>query len=322
VIFYEAVSGVLPFSVERQQDGGCMQGRSKFANFTNLLKIAQYESNKNYAPPSPLSAHEAPRPLNVFLVKCLSREPSMRYASASEMLEPWENAKEKADKEKEEIAEQSQANIFWTQNFPGLDVVDLETFKQIFCKTYVLSEDAWANFSADIDEDGNGHADQYEFLNMLAKHACEGMEEVVQKYNSAAQKKKEEASVLEPANVYCSKHDKAKKLICTDVRFHSKGAILGGKKERVGNLTLQHGCIKVHRVEGKKSILEFEFEVAHSSLGREKGKAEITLLSIKSTATRDADKGKPRKFTFKNIEECDALESAFKATNTWMNQCS
>ena len=110
------------------------------------------------------------------------------------MLEPWENAKEKADKEKEEIAEQSQANIFWTQNFPGLDAVDLETFKQIFCKTYVLSEDAWANFSADIDEDGNGHADQYEFLNMLAKHACEDMEEVVQKYNSAAQKKKEEAN--------------------------------------------------------------------------------------------------------------------------------
>jgi serine/threonine protein kinase len=317
VIFYEAVSGHLPFGVSA--DLIQRQGRSKLANFTSELQLSIYQMNKVYTPPCPLSAKEVPRPLNDFVVKCLSNKPETRWRSASEMLEPWENAKEKADKEKEEKAEQSQANIFWTKNFPG-EMVDLETFKQIFCKTYGLSEDAWANFSADIDEDGNGHADQYEFLNMLAKHACESMEEVVQKYNSAAQQKMEEASVLEPANVYFSKHDKAKRLICTDVQFQSKGTFLGGKKERVGNLTLQHGCIKVHRVEGKKSILEFEFEVAHSSLGREKGKAEITFLSIKATASRDADKGKPRKFTFKTLEDCDALQSAFEATKTWMNQ--
>jgi serine/threonine protein kinase len=324
VIFYEAVSGHLPFSVETAQQGGCMQGRSKLANFTsNLMTLAQYENNKNHAKPCPLSAQEAPRPLNDFVIKCLSNRPDVRFSSASEMLEPWENAKERADKEKEEKAEQSQANIFWTQNFPGTPLAKLGIFQEIFRKTYELSDAAWANFASDIDEDENGVVDQYEFLNMLEKNACDSMEKVVQKYNNMAEMQKKEASSLEPANVYYSKQGKGKKLVFTDVRFHSKSTMLGISKERNGILTFQHGDIKVHRFEGNKSITEFEFEVAHTELNLQshaKGIAEVTFISRKATASQDPDKGKPRAFTFKTLEDCDSLVCAIEATKAWMNK--
>ena len=99
--------------------------------------------------------------------------------------------------------------------------------------------------AVDIDEDGNGIVEQDEFLSMFSTD--DNMEDVAR---TSCAKAETEANKLhttvEPTNSYYSK---GKRLVLSQVRFQSKGTLLGGSKDRVDTLTFQRGLVEAHRYD-------------------------------------------------------------------------
>ena len=134
------------------------------------------------------------------------------------------------------------------------------------------------------------------------------MRELADKYEKEAGEEAELHRVGEQANSY---HGQGKRLLFTDVRYKSKGTLMGGSKDRIGTLQMEHGIIEARRFEGGQSILVYQFRIESSVLGN----SNPSSASIEIASPQD----KTRAFTFKNPAECNQFVEAFNATKNWIS---
>ena len=216
--------------------------------------------------------------INEFVLKCLNADKGDRFASADDMLTAWDDTIEKAEHTEMEKAEHTEASRFWTENLPNSgsegDVgVEVTKFVKLFCEKFSISDAAGRKLAFAADEDGDGMLTREEFLKTFSKY---GMKELAQKYETEADKEAASPPAGEPANSY---HGPGKRLVFTDVRYKSKGLVMGGSKERIGTLTLEHGAIEARRFEGGQSIPVYNFCVESSMLVNCNPSSNVTTTS-------------------------------------------
>ena len=260
--------------------------------------------------PIPLTEEEAPRQINEFVLTCLNADRGKRFASADDMLVPWDDAMDQALASTMEKAEHTEASRFWTENIgnfgsEGDEGVDVTRFVKLFCEKFSISEAAGRKLTLAADQDGNGTLTREEFLQTFSKY---GMRELADKYEKEAGEEAALHRVGEPANSY---HGQGKRLLFTDVRYKSKGTLMGGSKDRIGTLQMEHGIIEARRFEGGQSILVYQFRIESSVLGN----TNPSSASIEIASPQD----KTRAFTFKNPAECNQFVEAFNATKNWIS---
>jgi hypothetical protein len=303
----QAVSGYFPFSTSTTDT----KDRSTLASFQNTRALYAYQFNSEKGPVS-LTKEEAPEQINKFVLTCLNADKNKRYESADRMLFAWDAALDQAKASALEIAEVSEANRFWKDNFGSTgDVqgVEVPSFVKLFCEKFSISEAAGKRLALAADEDGNGILTREEFLEIFSKYA---MKELAAKYEAEAEEERSKAEAqpgVEPGNSY---HRKGKRLVFTDVRYQSKGTLTSMSKERIGTLTMEHGKVEARRFESSQSILVYEFRIQDSILGNRK------LTSATVEIAPDQFK-KSRTFTFQSADECNQFVEAFDATKTWIS---
>ena len=260
--------------------------------------------------PIPLTEDEAPTQINDFVLTCLSSEKNERYDSAEKMLAPWDDAMDQALASTMEKAEDTEASRFWTENVgnfgsEGDEGVEVSRFVKLFCEKFSISEGAGRKLALAADQDGNGTLTREEFLQAFSKY---GMRELADKYEKEAGEEAALPRVGEPANSY---HGQGKRLLFTDVRYKSKGTFMGGSRDRIGTLTMEHGAIEARRFESGQSILVYQFRIESSVLGN----SNPSSASIEIASPHD----KPRVFTFTSPAECNQFVEAFNATKNWIS---
>ena len=291
----QAVSGYFPFSTSTTDT------RDRYVYLFNREKD-----------PIPLTEEEAPKQINKFVLTCLNADKNKRYESADRMLFAWDAALDQAKASALEIAEVSEANRFWKDNFGSTgDVqgVEVPSFVKLFCEKFSISEAGGKRLALEADEDGNGTLTREEFLEMFSKY---DMKELAAKYEAEAEEERSKAEAqpgVEPGNSY---HDKGKRLVFTDVRYQSKSTLMGMSKDRIGTLTMEHGKVEARRFESNESILVYEFRIQSSKLSNRK-------LSSATIEIASDQFNKSRTFTFKSADECNQFVQAFDATKTWIS---
>ena len=275
-------------------------------SFQNTRAVNVYQLNTEN-PPFPLTEEEAPKEINEFVLKCLHATKEERFASADKMLAPWDDAMAKASESMMQKAEVSEANRFWKENFGDKLGVEVPSFVKLFCEKFSISEAAGNKLALQADEDGNGTLTFEEFLETFSKYS---MKDLAAKYQAEADKEvvqAKDASQGEPADSY---HGKGKRLVFTDVRYTSKGTLMGGQKDRIGTLTMEHGQVEARRFEGSSSISVYQFDIQKSRLS--------DLNPASTSISIVPESGKPRSFTFKNADDCKKFAIAFEATKAWI----
>ena len=260
--------------------------------------------------PIPLTEEEAPRQINEFVLTCLNADKEKRFASADNMLALWDDAMDQALASTMEKAELTEASRFWTENLSnfgreGDEGVEVTRFVKVFCEKLSIWEAAGRKLALAADGDGNGTLTREEFLQTFSKY---GMRELAEKYEKEAEEEAGLQLVGEPANSY---HGQGKRLAFSDVRYKSKGLLMGGSKDRIGTLTMEHGAIEARRFESGQSILVYQFRIESSVLGN----SNPSSASLEITSLND----KPRAFTFKSTAECNQFVEAFNATKNWIS---
>eukprot|EP00961_Rhodomonas_salina_P246294 3328005-Rhodomonas_salina.3 len=292
IILYEILSGFLPWGGD--VDSSVRSKLSTLAEGTQSTVYA-YILNLKRKPPAPLDQSEAPASISDFVFKCLAQKPQDRFQSAGAMLEPWDRAVEAA---KETVkARSSEAQTFWQQNFGEDESVELDRFKQVVMQRWTIADDAAKELATKVDADDSGSIELGEFL----KHFSEcSMADVARQAQELALQHKEQADT-EPPGVYFSKP-----LMMSEVKFTSKGSLLGGKKQRIGTLTLEAGAVVSKRYDGSNAVLVYSFNV---------DKSEISVSGQSIDLGHVGEKA--RNFTFRSKQDCDAFAAAFAATKAW-----
>jgi hypothetical protein len=85
---------------------------------------------------------------------------------------------------------------------------------------------------------------------------------------------------------------------------------MGGSKDRIGTLTMEHGQVEARRLEDSNFILVYQLDIQKSRLSD----LNPALTSISIVLESE----KPRPFTFKNADDCKKFVMAFKVTKAWM----
>ena len=357
IIFYESVTGYVPFCADSDADVGST-GRSAASTIQTLSEtdVCVYVLNVKKAAPCPLKAEEAPEPLNEFVLKCLARA-EHRYSSAVDMLQAFDNAKIESLKVFDRVAEKSEANRFWLENFTEASDemgVQVDRFKKIFSEKFSITEAAAGKMMADIDRDGNGIVEHQEFLGMFSKF--ENMEEVAKKYVSEAEEDAAKAAPKCPTSGHimvindaytqpykcnschsvCSgarwRCDQCDVDFCFDCKPKESGT------EPANVYFLQRLVMNQVRFKSKGTVFGGSKDrigtltMQHGEIVARRfddGQAILvyTFKVNSCQASRVAGKAyidltdmgqKPRTFTFKSVQDCDEFESALKATKTWI----
>jgi len=306
----QAVSGFLPFSASQKDS----KGRSTAASILNTRAVNLYQLNTEGSA-FPLREDEAPTQINEFILKCLEADKDNRFASADEMLDPWDEANAAVLNVVLEKAEQSEAAEFWTKHFGNKDDecgLEVSRFQKVFCEQYSISEAAGKKLSHAVDINGDGTLTREEFLKTFS--SC-GMVMLAKKFAQEAEGElvKDDApeATGEPANSY---HGKGRRLLFANVKFKSKGTMLGGSKDRIGSINLQNGRVEVRRFDGGQSIVVYTFDAATCSATCLPESGAIELIDPQKFTQA---KG-PRRFTLDSMSDCKSFESAFNATKNWM----
>jgi len=304
------VSGFLPFSASQKDS----KGRSTAASILNTRAVNLYQLNTEGSA-FPLREDEAPTQINEFILKCLEADKDNRFASADEMLDPWDEANAAVLNVVLEKAEQSEAAEFWTKHFGNKDDecgLEVSRFQKVFCEQYSISEAAGKKLSHAVDINGDGTLTREEFLKTFS--SC-GMVMLAKKFAQEAEGElvKDDApeATGEPANSY---HGKGRRLLFANVKFKSKGTMLGGSKDRIGSINLQNGRVEVRRFDGGQSIVVYTFDAATCSANCFPESGAIELIDPQKFTQA---KG-PRRFTLDSMSDCKSFESAFNATKNWM----
>jgi len=281
------------------------QERSTAGSLANTRAMNRYGENQEETPPSPLLENEAPASINKFVLKCIAASMEGRFQRAGDMLVPWDEAVLQAEEEGRTKAERSDANAFWQANFRGHEEVRVDDFEKVFREKFELSEAAGKQLAFEVDEDNSGTVTHEEFLSAFSEIS---MQELAKKYEQKAASEAEAAAISKvPENVFFDK-----RLVCTNVRFKSKGTLTGISKERVGTLTLEHGNVVAHRFEDRQSIQVFAYNITTCVVNSIPGKAALEL--------RGEHDHKGKTFYFQSQEDCDTLDTAIKATVLWMSE--
>ena len=287
IILYEALTGELPFPLSSDT---AVSQRATVGSITEL-EIFDFTNSLVTKDPIELTTTEAPGSINKFLLTCLKKKPGDRFKDAGTMKMPWEAAVDEADNIGQAAKEASPAHQFWTSMWGDKEEVTPADFKQVFMnKPFSLSAQAAAQLVSECDVDDNGSISLEEFQTRCGdKDPTEIAKEA--KANEAASK--------DPEGVYF-KSD----LVMPDVRYTSKGDFLGGKKNRVGYVTLKSGKVSVRRNDN--GSLDYEFDLRKTDL---KTIDDTTIQLIWDKA---------RNFSFKSQGETSQFMQAYEKTKKWI----
>jgi len=165
IIFYEAVSGSLPFSSKDYET----YGRSTADTIVNRDDQNHYSFNMRKTPPAPLTEEEAPESISRFILTCLASVVEKRFASAFAMLAAWDDTLEKLERASQASKDQqSESGRFWRQNFGDVVGVEVKRFQKVCCDHFSLSE-ATGNRLGRAIQDGTGTVLYHDFLNKFSE---------------------------------------------------------------------------------------------------------------------------------------------------------
>jgi len=185
IILYELLSGFLPWAGDVDSSA-----RSKLSTLAegSATEMMAYVINltRPGKPPAPLDPSEAPPSISKFVLKCLAPNPTDRFATAGEMLDPWDSAVEAAKAAAKERG--TEAQCFWKAAFGEDETVEVESFKGGAMEWWAISADAAQEMANKVEADGS-----IEFEEFL-KHFGEcSMSEVVLRAQALAKQRHEEA---------------------------------------------------------------------------------------------------------------------------------
>ena len=285
VILYEAITEAVPFGTNID----AASARTTVSGLSTDLSNSNFISCLANRAPDPFEPKEAPPSINRFVLKCLAKEPNDRFKDAGAMKEPWQAALNEADQEA------SPAHTFWLQTWGERDEIGLADFKVVFsAHPFSLTPAALDQLVSQIDADGNSSISLDEF-----REACGAKNPVDVAKEAADTASVTSPSSRDPAGIFY-KSD----LVMTDVRYVGKGDFFGGKKDRVGSMTLKKGKVEVHRSENGK--MDFDFQLLKTSL-EVVGDTSIELCSEK-----------PRKFSFKSQADFLKFKEGYEKTKAWL----
>ena len=294
VILYEAITGQLPFGASTDSTGN--SARTTVTDLSDLMSCSQYLGNLHRQDPAPLRTNEAPPSINDFVLKCLVKQAN-RFRDAGAMKEPWQAALDQAEKFADVGREASPAQLFWRATWGDKDEILPAEFKAVFENPpFSLPPPALTQLVSQCDADDNGRISLEEF-----QDACGG-KELAQVAAEAAEAASLKSPSRNPEGVYYETD-----LVISDVRYATKGDVLGslgGKKDRVGSMTMKQGRVLVHRRDNGKA--DYTFDMLKASL-KFLDDTSIELCS-----------DKPRKFTFQSQADFISFKAGFEKTKAWL----
>lgn len=283
VILYEAITGEVPFGTS--SDSTSNSSRTTVAGLSDQMSVALFLVSLSRQPPAPFEPGEAPPSINDFVMRCLEKQAANRFKDAGAMKEPWQAALDQAEAGREA----SPAQRFWRATWGDREEILPAEFKAVFEKPpFSLPPAALAQLVSQCDADDNGRISLEEF-----QDACDARDPMEVAKEAAAK------ASGDPDGVYF-KTD----LVTSDVRYTSKGDWLGGKKDRIGSMTMKKGRVEVHRRENGK--MDYGFDMLKTSL-KALDDSSIELCCEK-----------PRKFVFKSQADFSAFKAGFEKTKAWL----
>jgi len=277
IIFYEAVSGCLPFS-SRGDTGSSTSQRSTIAALDNPYAVSKYTTAVVEGTAMPLE--EVPQEVRAFIDRCFTKAPEKRPADAGVMLAEWDEAAAAAETAILQKAQGTDADVFWSTKFDDAPSIDSELFSAAMLAEFKMDSAASLRVEKAMDEDANGEISRAEWAAFIKE---EKVADVVARF--AAPSPEEEAKGAEPAGVFLEKYKDY-----GPISFTSNGSFLGGfggKKQRTGCLKLGGSFIVAYRFDGQRKVEEYRFSML-SNVMKDKDAKVINIL----------EGGKPRQFTF------------------------